>query len=301
MLPSHGRCHAVFLLAHCARLSKFYSEDEWIRATRDRLTLMASAYDLEGAVQFMKVLGLAVTEPAVKLDPALVKLSFEANRSNLLAIACMLLKLNPPGWLKASIVGQGFQPDLVPTKDLAQLKWMGEDLSDILVGVFNQIQGAKSDFLKKQLGDAGEYAVVSALKKKGKKVEHVALVSDSYGFDIRYQDTAATQKVEVKSCVEATKDRFFISRNEYDTACVHISTWKVVQVTFSSSVLVSGRATASEILLIRELDAPTLTGLAPKHTQEFHWTESAILKPPAHHWKASDLKVAADFDFKFTA
>ena len=165
------------------------------------------------------------------------------------------------------------------------------------MGVFHTVFPKSSDQLRKKLGDAGEYAVVSALKKQGLKVEHVALISDTYGYDIRYLDNGTLKKIEVKSCVPASGDYFFLSRNEYDVACSEPNAWRIVQVTFSSSILISQLVKKEDIIEFRELEAASLIQLAPEPSEEFRWIESARFTPPPSKWLPSNLEVGERFSF----
>ena len=298
-LPSRGRCHAVFLLAHSARLTEFENPELWIDNARERLTLMASAYDMNGAAEWLTELKLVTTEPSIKLTPQLERLSFEANRTTLVAIASLLLKLAPPPWLKMSVIDQEFRPDTAPTKDLNQLHWLGDELGAIIVGIFNQLYPTSDDLLRKQFGDAGEYIVVSALQRKMLEPQHVALISDSYGYDIRYSEGRIEWKVEVKSCVPATQSKFYLSRNEFDTACSYPNTWKLAQVNLSSSVLIQRSVKKNDILQIRELQAPKLISLTPKPSDNFRWVDTAQFCPPPQSWKETNLQVADDFILKY--
>ena len=299
LLPSRGRCHAVFLLAHSARLSEFENPEKWIDNANERLTLMASSLDLRGPAKWLVERELVTTAPVVKLSKELEKLSFEANETTLVAIASLLLRHAPPPWLKMSVIDHGFHPSLVPTDDLVDLSWLGDELEPIIIGVLNQLQPPSDDLLRKQLGDAGEQIVVSALEREMLKPQHVALISDSYGFDIRYYQGGTEWKVEVKTCVPATRSKFYLSRNEFHTACRHPNSWKLVQVNLSSSTLINRRIKKQDILQIRELLAPKLISLAPKTSNEFDWIDTALFCPNAECWGDSDLHVAEGFVLEF--
>lgn len=299
-LPSKGRCHAVFLLAHSARLSQFYSAGAWISNAKERLTFMASAYDMQGAAHALFAMNLVRLDPTILLHPHLEQLSFEANRSTLLAIASLLLKSAPPDWLSYCVVNDEFFPDLVPTRDLSQLQWLDDDLELVIKGAFYQLYSSSNDLLLKQLGDAGEFAVVSALSKAGYQPQHVALISDSYGYDISCEIGSIKSQIEVKACVPTTQGTFYLSRNEFDTACRQPDIWKLVQVTFSSSIFVSKNVTTCDIVQIRELPASAILTLAPQSSTRFRWCDTAKFKPKPESWSELSLRPADQFLFKLT-
>ena len=294
-LPSRGRCHAAFLLAYSARLKQANTFEEWIDATLKRSTIMAAASDISGTAQILLAGKLAVLEETVVLDERLMRISQRADRISLVSIAGLLLKRFPPSWIATAVTNGEFVPEFVPEADLERLEWLGSDLEPIILEVHHAITSTYEDELRKQIGDAGEMAVMSALERAGEKPTHISLISDAFGYDIEYRSGTDLQRLEVKACVQKTADRVIISRNEYEKAAAFRSSWRLVQVTFSSAIVVKKFAITSDVVMIRELPADTLVLLAPPSTNSFRWMESAEFRPPATSWQESKLRVADNF------
>ena len=298
-LPSKGRCHAAFLLAHSVRLRPAATLDAWIGAAANRSTIMAAATDVVGTADILLAGKLARIEDAVVLDERLLRVSERADRRSLVAIARLLLRRFPPSWVVSAVVDGEFLPEYVPDADLQRLDWLGSDLVPIVLSVHRAITSARNDELRKWIGDAGELAVVSALERIGVAPNHVSLVSDAYGYDIEYQRDDHLHRLEVKACVPSTADTVILSRNEYEAAAAFKSTWKLIQVCFASGIVVNRRATCSDILSIRELPSSSLISLGPRSTSRFRWLEAAEFRPPHDSWNASRLRVAAEFHVDF--
>ena len=298
-LPSRGRCHAAFLLAYSARLKPPTTPDAWIEAALDRATIMAAATDVPGTAEILLAANLATADDAVSIDGRLLRVSEQADHRSLAAIAHLLLSRFPPGWIVSAVVDGEFRPEYVPDADLRRLAWLGPDLVPIVLSVHRAITATADDELRKQIGDAGELAVISALERIGFTPNHVALVSDAYGYDIEYESDQHLHRLEVKACVERTADRVTVTRNEYETAGALPSSWRLIQVCFASGIVVNRRATRSDVLGIRELPAASLVSLAPPATNGFRWLGSAEFRPPPDQWRDSDLCVAADFRVDF--
>ena len=298
-LPSQGRCHAAFLLAYSARLKPPITAEAWIRAALDRATIMAASTDIPGTAEILLAAKLATAEDAVAVDGRLLRVSQQADHRSLAAIARLLLGSFPPGWIVSAVVDGEFRPEYVPDADLRRLAWLGPDLEPIVLSVHRAVTSAADDELCKLIGDAGELAIVSALQRIGVEPNHVALVSDAYGYDIEYGSRLDLHRLEVKACVERTVDRVIVTRNEYETADTFASSWRLVQVCFASRIVVNGGATSADVLGIRELPAGSLVSLAPPSADGFRWLDSAEFSPPQDLWRDSDLRVAADFRVDF--
>ena len=298
-LPSRGRCHAAFLLAHSVRLKHSATLEAWTAAAADRSTIMAASTDIAGTAQILLAGKLAREEDAIVLDERLLRVSKRADRRSLVAIARLLLRCFPPGWVVSAVVDGEFLPEYVPDYDLQRLSWLGPDLAPIVLSVHRAITSASNEELRKRIGDAGELAVVSALERIGIQPNHVALVSDAYGYDIEYQHDQHLHRLEVKACVPSTADRVIVSRNEYDAATTFASSWRLIQVCFASRIVVNGRATYSDILSFRELPSSSLVSLGPRSTNSFRWLDAAEFRPPLDFWNKSRLRVAADFHVDF--
>ena len=298
-LPSHGRCLAAFLLAYSVRLKPPTTLDAWIEAARDRATIMAAATDIAGTAQILLAAKLARVQDSIVLDERLLRVSEQADRHSLVAIARLLLNRFPPGWIVSAVVDGEFLPEYVPDSDLQRLAWLGPDLEPIVLSVHRALTSASNDELRKQIGDAGELAIISALENIGIVPNHVALVSDAYGYDIEYRCDEDLHRLEVKACVQSTADRVIVSRNEYEKAATFASSWRLIQVCFASAIVVNRRATCSDVLSIRELPSGSLVSLGPPSTNSFRWLEAAEFRPPHDLWNKSNLRVAADFRVDF--
>ena len=300
-LPSRGRCHAAFLLAYSIRLKPAATLEGWIAASMDRATIMAAATDIRGTARILLAAELVSVGDSVVLDERLLRVSQRADYRSLVAIAHLLLSRFPPAWVVSAVVNGEFRPEYVPDADLQRLAWLGSDLAPIVLSVHRVITSASDAKLRKQIGDAGELAVVSALERIGIALSHVSLVSDAYGYDIEYQTGKDLHRLEVKACVPSTADRVIVSRNEYDKAAAFGSSWRLIQVCFASGIVVRKRATCADVLSIRELPASSLIVLAPPSTDGFRWVEAAEFRPPHDSWSESALRVADDFHVDFTA
>ena len=300
-LPSRGRCHAAFLLAYSIRLKPATTLEAWIAAAQDRATIMAAATDIPGTAQILLAAELARVDGSVVLDERLLQVSERADHRSFVAIARLLLSRFPPGWIVSAVLDGEFRSEYVPDADLQRLAWLGSDLAPIVLSVHRAITSASDAKLRKQIGTAGELAVVSALERVGIAPNHVSLVSDAYGYDIEYQTGQHLHRLEVKACVRATADRVIVSRNEYDKAAAFGSSWRLIQVCFATRIVVRKRATCADVLFIRELPTSLLVSLAPPSTDGFRWLESAEFRPPHDSWNESHLRVAADFHVDFAA
>jgi hypothetical protein len=260
---------------------------------------MAAASDIAGTANLLIDSNLAKIGERVAVDDNLLRVSFIADRETLLAIARLILERHPPDWLITSVVNGRFSPDLIPDADIIQLNWIGDDLEPLILHISRRLASSNEEDLRKQIGNAGELAIMSALSKAGFKPRHVALVSDAYGYDIAYESDGTERKVEVKTCVPSTQHHVYLSRNEFNKARRHSESWQLIQVTFSSSVILNRSACASDVLQIRELQPSELVSLAPKDAAEFQWLESAKFEPHIECWHLSELAVENDYKVNF--
>lgn len=300
-LPSHGRCYAAFLLAHSIRLKPAATLEAWIANARDRTTILAHATDIPGTARVLLAAELARVGASVVLDERLLRVSHRADHRSLVAIARLLLSRFPPGWVVSAVVDGEFRREYVPDAALRSLDWLGSDFAPIVLSVHRAITSASDAKVRKQIGDAGELAVISALERVGIEPNHVSLVSDAYGYDIEYQRGHDLHRLEVKACVSTTADRVIVSRNEYDKAAALGASWSLIQVCFASGIVVRQRVICADVLSLRTLPASSLISLAPPSTDSFRWVESAEFRPPHDSWNESGLRVAADFHVDFAA
>jgi hypothetical protein len=71
--------------------------------------------------------------------------------------------------------------------------------------------------IRKRTGDAGELHLVELLRSCTTcQVDHVAMLSDGYGFDIMLSG-AAVMNLEVKATTRANQNVLYLSRHEFDT------------------------------------------------------------------------------------
>lgn len=294
-LPSRGRCHATFLLAYSARVRRCDDVGDWLAAAGDKPTHMATALDLTGTAYLLLDAGLARVEERVIISADLARLDKVADLTTLKAIASLILMRRPPSWLRFAVSEGRFVAEFIPTSDLDAMSWMGADLEAIIVAVHHHLYGVVDEGLLKRLGDAGELAVISALRDQGLQPRHVALVSDRFGYDIELSIQRRLFGLEVKTAVTSTAARVLVSRNEFEVAQRMGDRWKIVQVVFSSKVIARGIATADDIEDIRELSSASLIAMAPIEEGRFRWLEGAEFHPEVSLWGASDLSVATDF------
>lgn len=298
-LPSRGRCHATFLLAHSACLKRVASLEEWVAVASDRSTFMAGACDIVGTAEILLNARLVTMEDALVVGRPLAALSSQADRTTFVGIAALLLKRFPPSWIISAVVDGEVIRELIPSLDLERLDWLGADLEPLILEVHRTLTHTVYDNDRKMLGDAGELAIMSALTRDGCTPVHVALVSDAYGYDIENPRMQKIERWEVKASVQSTRNRIFVSRNEFDKAMAFRGSWRLVQIVFSSSVMLNRQAAKSDVILIRELSGDALHSLAPLPLTTFRWTESAEFHPGNDIWTNSLLRVDDDFHVRF--
>lgn len=300
-LPSRGRCHAAFLLAHSAVVRPCRTVDEWVAMAASRSTFMAAASDIAGMADILLNADLVRHEETLVVGRSLARFSVTADSTSFLGIAALLLKRFPPGWIVSVVVEGEVIQELIPAGAMRALGWLKQDIVPLILEVHAALTRSNDDSDRKLLGDAGELAIMAALLAKGHAPVHVALVSDSYGYDIENARPAQTDRLEVKSCVQSTSDRLFISRNEFDKARLFGASWRLIQITFSSSVILNRKATKLDVFRIRELSGEALHALAPFPSSQFKWLESAEFRPQSAAWITSSLQVPENFDVKFEA
>lgn len=299
-LPSRGRCHAVFLLAYSARVRRCADVNTWLKAAVDKPTHMAASLDLIGTAHLLLDAGLARADKEIIISRDLAQLDKVADLTTLKGIARLILMRRPPDWLRSAVNDGRIIEEFIPAADLVVMSWMGADLEAIIVTVHHHLYGSIDDSLLKRLGDAGELAVISALRGQGLRPRHVALVSDRFGYDIELDSGGQRCGLEVKTVTASTAARVLISRNEFEVARRMGGRWKIVQVIFSSRVIARGVAAATDVEGIRELSSASLIAMAPVEKGDFRWLEGAEFRPEPCFWRSSDLMVANDFSCALT-
>lgn len=294
-LPSRGRCHAAFLLAYSARVRRCDDVGAWLKAAADKPTYMAASLDLAGTARLLLEIGLVRADETVVISGDLGRLDKIADATTLKAIASLILVRRPPNWLRFAVSEGCLLEEFIPEADLEALAWMGDDMATIIVTAHRRVYGTTEDAWLKRLGDAGELAIISALRNQGLQPRHVALISDRFGYDIELNLNGLRYGIEVKTVVPSTASRILISRNEFEVARRMGDRWKIVQVTFSSKVIARGVAVADDVEGVRELSGDSLVTMAPAEDGSFRWTDGAEFRPKASLWMASNLSVAPGF------
>ena len=151
-----------------------------------------------------------------------------------------------------------------------------------------------NDQLRNALGDAGELAIMSALRRGGRP-RHVALISDRYGYDVENDYDGAIERLEVKTSLSAMSSRIFLSRNEFDVVARYKGNWRLVQVVFSGQVIPQRQAVATDVEAIRELSGSMLHSMSPTDSDAFTWMKAARFSPRPEDWMASRFKVEDEF------
>ncbi len=281
MIPTHGAATSVFHLANAIRHGSVADIPSWLRAARDRSAYLAAATDHEPAANFLIKAGLVSLASAIGTSARLRAVADVADRTTLVAIASMMLELDPPAWLPVAIAGGQVRWEVVPSRDLDGMEWLQPELEQMMLSAM-LASSPETDQLPLGIGRAAELAVFAGLKSRGGGyATHVAEISDRFGYDIESIDRE-TSRWEVKGCTERTRGgTFHLSRNEFEKKCrLHGAEWRLVQVEFSGAALVAEHVTASHVASIREVSSAEILSLVPMDTAEFRWEESALLAPP---------------------
>jgi len=70
---------------------------------------------------------------------------------------------------------------------------------------------------RERIGLVGELGFVDILRESlNAVVDHVAIISDGYGYDIVVEGNGVTVNIELKSTTRSARTRIFISRNEFE-------------------------------------------------------------------------------------
>lgn len=254
---------------------------------------MAGAVDLDGCARGILRLGLAQISDKVRLDRVLSALSDRADRPTLLAIASLLLRLDSPPWMSLAVRDGVVFREYIPSDDLRDLAWLEPHLDQLLTEAAEGPARNHLESLREALGRAGELVVLAAAAEAGFFALHVADASDAYGYDIEIHNPSK-QRLEVKSTTIARKGTFHLTRNEFDKCRQYGREWRVVQVTFKSSVFTDELISASHVFSISELAGRDVMDLVPPDSAAFRWTDSAVIHPPVGSWVPSELQVPAN-------
>lgn len=89
--------------------------------------------------------------------------------------------------------------------------------------------------IRKRTGDAGELQLVELLRSCTTcQVDHVATLSDGYGFDVMLSGTAVLN-IEVKATTRANRNVLYLSRHEFDTM-LRDPRWRLVFLRLDNDV-----------------------------------------------------------------
>jgi hypothetical protein len=293
MLPSQGRCLAVFLLSRAATLKPRSTIEEWINAAQSASSIVAASLNLKQPAEILLLSDLAHHREQVIVSQDLANLCTVADRATLTGIARVLLLRFPPPWLRIAVRDGSVSYDYVPAADLDELQWLDADLTDILIDVYRKIEDVRNDQIRKWFGETAELIVVAALKLAGRSPVHVSRISDVFGYDIECQ--SPHERIEVKAASENTKGRFHLSRNEFEKSKLHGPQWKLLQVVFRTETLVLPTIRSTEVMELLELPSVAIGQVIPPDTPSFKWGESAEVSPPSQSWLISNLHLDETF------
>jgi hypothetical protein len=282
MLPSQGRCLAIFLLGRAAHLKTRRNLEEWIEGTRSASSFMAASLNFQLPVEAMIEYELATIQDDVQIAGALLPFIVSADRSSLFGIARLLLLASPPLWLHLA-VNEEVKREYIPSWDLEELSWLDPDLDTLLLEVASALDRNDQQDIRKELGDAAELLVLDGLRKAGEKPLHVAAISDAFGYDIECREVRV-DRIEVKASSENTRGRFRLTRNEYQKCLQYGPQWRLLQIVFFNKAFVERKFDASNVLGAFQLKRGALQRVIPADTECFRWTDTAELNMPASDW-----------------
>jgi len=290
MLPKKGIAHAICLLSHAAVLKPRINSDDWIRSASALSASLSVTSDLRPLAEWLVQVGFAVTEDHVVLVPSLRALSVRADRSTLLAIARLMLRASPPGWLPIAVGASGVVREYIPSRDLEALLWIDPDLDGLLMDVGAGMAVTRDNAFRERMGAAAEALLVAAFKRAGRSPLHVAKLSDAYGYDIEMSGKAF-DRVEVKAASLNTRGKFMLTRNEYNKSLAYGSQWRLVQIIFNASAFIAERIHDHHVAAVLQLKEGTVAGLVPSDSPGFMWMESAELTPNHSTWMPLEIEL----------
>jgi hypothetical protein len=264
----------------------------WVRAARARSAYLAAAIDHEPAARFLIREGLVSSAAGIGPRARLKAVSDRADRPTLLAIAALLLEVDPPPWLPIAVIDRQLHWEVIPAADMEGMAWLQPELEQLLLSAAPRTS-LDNDPLALGIGRAAELVVFGALTHSGGSAIHVSGISDRFGYDIESTQGTGVRRWEVKGCTERTASAFHLSRNEFEKCRAFGPEWTVVQVEFAGAALVAEHVTAAHISKVRELPAIEVVGLVPPDSNHFVWETSAVVTPPPQAWAPSTLQVPA--------
>ncbi|WP_181015103.1 DUF3883 domain-containing protein [Curtobacterium sp. BH-2-1-1] len=275
---------SAFLLLSSLRYSRIIDRADWVRRASEASAFLSSAISHHPVAMHLLRSNLVMEAGEFIPSSKLASVGKRADKGTLLQLAAILIEAEPPSWLWAAVRGVTVSRELIPHADLRQLSWMEPHLDLILIGAYRRLQTEGDRARELGIGRAAELVAMEALR-----IEHrmPTLVADSAGFagyDIAC-DQGDTRFWEIKGCTSKTRGEFHLSRNEYDVACHNHDEWKLLQVEFRSSILMSDTITGADVAGLWVLMAVDIERIAPKEAGMFRWEESARFHPPTACWR----------------
>lgn len=181
----------------------------------------------------------------------------------------LLAKASDPLWLKdaESLITSVAE---LPEDALSLAECFGID-EVTAVGALRRL-GRKINLARlKEIGDIGELAILKLLHQEGFSADHVALESDSLGYDIAAKFGKHEAFLEVKTSTRSNRAIFYLSRNEYEVM-QWLDGWKLLLV------LLDGHDRASHFF---EVDQEWLKTASPHdHNTHSRWENARFEVPP---------------------
>lgn len=298
MIATKGLCHSVFLLVYSSTTHSRASIREWVQATTQLPTLMATSLAVEEAAEKLMLLGLASDEGGkISVDESLKSAGNSANFATFIAIAKLLLSASPPSWLKVVVSKGVVREELIPTRDLHALDWLQPHRDNILLDIALQ-QSATSEVVTSWLGSVGEHLIFAYEDYSGYRPIHVSKISDSYGYDIESSHPEGTLCLEIKTALESTSNRFFISKNEVRTAEALGNRWVLVQVILDSRSLTQELLTTANVVSVRALTSEALLRCTPQDRDKGTWIDSAEITLEDSDWQSWSFDPPAAWSYQ---
>jgi hypothetical protein len=263
-----------------------------------RVSQVTVAVDLENLASALCASDLAsLQNDMIVIAPTLAVLEPVANDEVLMAIARILLTAAPPPWLHASVGTNGFFPEYVPTTELDSLKWLGDSLEPILSDAKDDEEA--DDAFRSWLGSLGESLILSTERQAGADARQVSLISDHFGYDVDSQRDRR-YRLEIKTSVVGSERRFFITRNEVNTAKKNPNEWFLVQVILKPEAVTAHSVTREHVHLVRQLDSGSLVTSVPLDSAHSRWIDSAEVSTENLSWVSYELveHIPAQWCFK---
>lgn len=255
-----------------------------MRRASDASAFLSGAIDHRAIATELLKQELVTTEQGLHPSSRLSAIGHRADKGTLLHLAAILLESAPPAWLFVAVQSSSVSRELIPHPDLQKLSWLEPQLDSVLISVRGRI-GAKADRSRELgIGRAAELVALEILRADHRLPTLVSDTAAFLGYDIEC-DRGDTAYWEIKGCTSRTRETFHLSRNEYDVARVSKANWKLLQVEFRSSILLTSRISELDVAGLRVATAKSIESIAPAETDSFRWEESALFRPAADSWQ----------------